>query len=138
MTHAPPLLLALACASDPAAALPDAAVSEAGELQGEWEVVGCVINGGDETSLYKGGRWTFAGPTARRTGSNPYGVRADPSAPPPTLDLTTRSGKVRGGIYRLSGDEMHWVDGHMPQGGRPSSFEPAPGVIVWTLRRVKK
>ena len=103
-----------------------AAVSDAGQLRGEWEVIGCIINGGDETSLYMGDRWAFAGPAAQRNGSNPYEVRADPSARPMTLDLTTRSGKVRGGTYRLSGAEMRWVVGHLLQGGRPPSFEPAP------------
>ena len=134
-----PLLLAAALApADAPTPPPDAAVGDARELQGEWEVVGCIINGGDETSLYKGERWTFAGPAAQRTRANPYEVRADPSARPMTLDLTTRSGKVRRGICRLSGDEMLWVNGFMRGGGRPSSFDPASGVIVWTLRRVRK
>jgi len=48
MTHALPLLLTLACASDPAP-LPDAAVSDAGELQGEWAVVSVSIDGRDGT-----------------------------------------------------------------------------------------
>jgi uncharacterized protein (TIGR03067 family) len=137
------LLLAAALApADGPTPPPDAAVSDAGELRGEWEVVGCVVGESDESELFKGHSGRFAGTSALRidaTQGTEYraDVRVHPAADTPAIDLTTSRGEVRRGIYRRAGDELIWV---MARGGgpRPSSFDPAPGVVVWTLRRVKK
>jgi len=55
----------------------------------------------------------------------------------PTIDLTTSRGEVRRGIYRRAGDELIWAT-NQSSGPQPSSFDPAPGIVVWTLRRVRK
>jgi uncharacterized protein (TIGR03067 family) len=113
-------------------------VEDAGELQGEWEVVACVISEADCSRILKDERWAFRGTSAcSRGGNRGYEVRADPSAGPATLDAISASGCVRRGVYRRTGDELLWALG-MAAGNRPSSFEPARGVTVWTLRRVMK
>jgi hypothetical protein len=73
------LLLALTLAPADAPTPPDAAVSDAGELQGEWEIVRVSFNGNDETPLFKGDRWVFAGgpptsltPKAVSVGRQPF------------------------------------------------------------------
>jgi hypothetical protein len=63
-------------------------------------------------------------------------LRADPSADPPHVDLLDGSLPIRG-VYRRDGDMLIWTIQNGP-GPRPPSLEPAPGVTVWTLRRVKK
>jgi hypothetical protein len=122
MTHALPLLLALACASGPANDPPDAAVSDAGELQGEWEVVSCRIGSTDETTLFEGDRWAFSGPSrvridAKRGPAARIAVRANPAADPPTINR---------GIYRRTGDELLWADDLVGDGRRPSSANRKP------------
>jgi uncharacterized protein (TIGR03067 family) len=140
---AAPLLLALALVpADAPTPPPDAAVSDAGDLRGEWEVVGCIINGGDETSQFKGDSWRLTATSAVRldaTQGQEYraDVRVGPAADPPAIDLTNSRGQVRRGIYRRAGDELIWAM-NQSSGPRPSSFDPALGVVVWTLRRVKK
>ena len=142
MIHALPLLLALAFGSDTAAAPPDAAVRDAGELQGEWEVVSVFYGDADSTNLFNGDRWVFAGTSAifietnRGPGSR-TGVRADPTAGTPTIDRERPDGSISRGIYRRIGDVLVWAQG--PEGGRrPASFAPGNAVYLWTLRRVKK
>jgi uncharacterized protein (TIGR03067 family) len=137
------LLLAAALApADAPTPPPDAAVSDASDLRGEWEVVGCVVGERDESELFKGDSWRFTGPSAVRidaTQGSEYqaDVRINPAADTPAIDLTTSRGEVRRGIYRRAGDELIWVMDR-GSGRRPSSFDPAPGVEVWTLRCVKK
>ena len=138
-----PLLLAAALApADAPTPPPDAAVSDAGELQGEWEVVGCVIDGKDQSASFRGDRWAFAGPSAYLCASparqRPLeAIRADAAADPPRADLSTVDGADRRTIYRRFGDVLTWVWAGRGA-SRPTSFEPAPSVIVWTLRRVEK
>jgi uncharacterized protein (TIGR03067 family) len=117
-------------------------VSDAGELQGEWEIARCVVDGNDETSQFKGDTWWFSGTSAVRidaTQGQEYraDVRVNPAADTPAIDLTTSRGEVLRGIYRRAGDALIWVTDN-GSGRRPSSFDLAPGVVVWTLRRVKK
>jgi hypothetical protein len=140
---AAPLLLAAALApADAPTPPPDAAVSDAGELQGEWEVVSAVIDRVDETRLFAGDRWRFTATSAARLDAvqgREYrsGVRVSAAADTPAIDITTSRGEALRGICRRAGDELIWVMDR-GSGRRPSSFDPAPGVEVWTLRRVKK
>ena len=122
---------------------PDAAVSDAGELQGEWEVVSWIIMGRDKAAVYKGGRLVFVGTSAwvveTTTGRifSPSTLCVDVAACPATIDDACESGHGRLGIYRRVGDVLLWADAN-PGEPRPSSFEPADGVLLWTLRRVRK
>ena len=141
--HAAPLLLAAMFApADAPTPPPDAAVSDAGELQGTWEVVRVFFAGNDATSLFEGDRWAFAGESATFIPAKlgpvkTAAVRADPTAATPAADRGRPNGTFSPGIYRRGGDELLWaVD--LAGYGRPTSFEPTPGVSVWTLRRVKK
>jgi uncharacterized protein (TIGR03067 family) len=137
------LLLAAALApADAPTPPPDAAVSDAGELQGEWEVVGCDMEGGDETPRFKAYRWAFTGTsaaliTARGGPLWTTTVRVDPAAAMPVIDRERPDHSVSLGVYRRTGDELLWA-AELIEERRPSSFDPAPGVIVWTLRRVRK
>jgi uncharacterized protein (TIGR03067 family) len=114
-------------------------VEDAGELQGTWEVVDCVLKGYD-TTAFKGRRWVFCGVSGRpdwgRRGFMPLTLRVDTARSPSWLDEAKDYGPGIPGIYRRCGDELWWALG--TEDGRPSSFEPATGVLVWTLRRVKK
>ena len=140
-----PLLLTLALApADAPASPPDAAVSDAGELQGEWEVVSAFTQGGDSTAGFKGDHFRFAGASVVYSPlpggpRKPSGIHVTLTADPPAIDREAVDGPGTSqlGIYRRAGDELVWafdVSGN----GRPSTFEPASGVILWTLRRVGK
>jgi uncharacterized protein (TIGR03067 family) len=142
---AAPLLLALALApADAPTPPPDAAVSEAGELQGDWEVVAHHHGAADRTAEFKGFRWVFAGASARLVSPaggtlRPLNVRADAARRTSEADDPFAPDcPPQRGIYSRSGDALLWAMGVPGASGRPSSFDPAPGVIVWTLRRVKK
>jgi hypothetical protein len=140
---AAPILLTLALApADAPMSPPDAAVSDAGELQGEWEVVAAYFDLENKSRGYKGSRWRFAGRCVVHIDASgwllpPYLVHVDPSAEPPATDTVMSYGLPARGIYRRSGDVLIWAD-EWWSGCRPSSFEPAEGFVVWTLRRVKK
>jgi uncharacterized protein (TIGR03067 family) len=141
MTHTLPLLLALACASDPTPA-PDAAVNDAGDLHGEWLVVGCNDGGTDRSPRFKGWRIEFAGASAYMLDDAGGGgllgsVRADPTAHPRRIDVTAPEGVLHRTAYLRAGDALFWAWGRV-DGPPPSSFDPAPGVNLWTLRRVRK
>jgi uncharacterized protein (TIGR03067 family) len=143
------LLLALTLAPADAPAPPDAppppdavSVADAGELQGEWEVVACVYGGRNTTASFRGDRWVFVGASFRivsRVGpaSGPSTIRVDAAHEPPEVDDVTQDGKIGQGIYRRTRDELVWSAGEKGQ-PRPSSFQPAAGVFLWKLRRVKK
>jgi len=140
---AAPLLLAAALApADAPTPPPDAAVSDAGELQGEWEVVSLVRSGRDQTADVRGFRWEFAGVSHVITCGNattpPVTVRVNAACDPRRVDTENEPHKTTCGIFRRVGDTLQWADDVSGGGGRPSSFESAPGVAVWTLRRVKK
>ena len=62
--HALPLLLALAWASN-LTPRPDAAVSDAGQPHGEWEVVSVFVGKDDVTRHFREVRWMFAGPSVQ-------------------------------------------------------------------------
>jgi hypothetical protein len=64
-------------------------------------------------------------------------VRADSAADPRRIDVAVPEGVLRRTAYRRDGYELTWAWGRAA-GPLPSSFDPAPGVTVWTLRRVKK
>jgi uncharacterized protein (TIGR03067 family) len=143
------LLLALTAAPADASASADGPpaaaevrVEDAGELQGEWEVVGCVINRHNHTAACTGDRLVFAGTTAwivyagdpdRQRNS----LRINAASEPAEIDWSAECSLPRHGIYRRTGDKLILAD-EGSGGRRPLSFEPAPGVAVWTLRRVKK
>jgi uncharacterized protein (TIGR03067 family) len=150
------MTLAPADASPPPDELPSvtpATVEDAGELQGTWEVVSRNIDGIDNSPGVKGDRWVFAGPgfwldangIKQSVGTL---VRADLAPRPSQFELVASDGSSRKGIYRRVGDELlvAWVSPPRwtPVGillsleSRPSSFEPTPGVTVWTFTRVKK
>jgi uncharacterized protein (TIGR03067 family) len=137
------LLLAAALApADAPPPPPDAAVSDAGQLQGEWEVVRCVVDGDDLSSRTKSDRWRFAGSSCVYLAAGfgpepPIGVQVCPAAHLPAIDLTGSDGRSWRGICRPAGDELALA--YDSKGGpRPPSFDPAPGVSLFTLRRVKK
>jgi uncharacterized protein (TIGR03067 family) len=94
------------------------------------------------SDFFGGDRWLFTEMSDVRVHANrdppSAGVlQVNPSANPQTIDRAKRDGSRRHGVYRVVGDELVWAwdEGGV---GRPSSFDPAEGVIVWTLRRVKK
>jgi uncharacterized protein (TIGR03067 family) len=134
MFTAPLLLAALLAPADAPTPPPDAAVSDAGELRGEWEGVRVFFGGNDATSLFDGDRWAFAGGSAtfipaKRGPVRTMAVRADPTAATPTIDRGRTDGTFSPGVYRHGGDELLWaVD--LAGYGRPTSFEPTPGVSV--------
>jgi uncharacterized protein (TIGR03067 family) len=117
-------------------------VEDAGELQGEWEVISCRVGRTDYTAFFEGDRWVFSGPSAglidvngvRYVGSTSF--RVDLSFNPPHIDAAHEDGSRGRGVYRRTGDVLEWVED--ADGGRPPSFDPAAGVYLWTLRRVKK
>src|ERR1700730_17951920 len=108
-----PLLLALtlapADASPPPEGVtpPQAEVEDLSDLQGEWEIVGCRMNG--LGLIFAGDCWIFAGDkaciqmAAIRKGFGRFSIRR--STAPAEIDVTN-GGKVTPGIYHLSGDEL--------------------------------
>jgi hypothetical protein len=66
MLTAPLLLAAILAPADAPTPPPDAAVSDAGELQGEWEVVSLWIGYFDVSGQFRGDRWQFSGTVAVR------------------------------------------------------------------------
>jgi uncharacterized protein (TIGR03067 family) len=75
-------------------------------------------------------------------------IRLDPSGSPIALDLITRDGAVNRGICRRDGDVLQiavrdddsFLGGSNLAGPRPTDFDEGAGrgVIVWTLRRMRK
>ena len=140
------LLLTLALADDPGSPdgpPPPAAVrvEDAGELQGEWEVVSLFIEKLDYSKASKGDRWVFAGTSVRLIHSNghvfgPHAIRVNAACDPSEFEYSDQGNRIRG-IYRRSGDELLLAEDRYGDGPRPSSFEPANRVVLWTLRRVK-
>lgn len=59
--------------------------------------------------------------------------KVDLSKKPATIDLTEKLGKVKLGIFELSGDSLKIALGEE----RPTSFEDSKGVDVLILKRVK-
>jgi hypothetical protein len=126
------LLLAAAMApADAPTTPPAAAVSDAGELQGEWEICSRVEVGGNRPELFKGDRFVFDGPGVRmcnavgRVPSPLLSVRVDAASDPPFVDLVWPDGSRCRSAYRRTGDELVWT-------------WDQNGVVVWTLRRVRK
>jgi hypothetical protein len=125
---AAPLLLALTLAPADASTPPDGPprqdavrVEDAGELQGEWEIVSFIQNGDDRTTNFKGDRWVIAGTSLRLANSagrvyHTTDVRRDNYSSPTEVGYRA--------VYRRAGDYLLW--------------ELEPGVALWTLRRVKK
>ena len=135
------LLLTLALADAPTPP-PDSAVSDAGELQGEWEIVRFAFGTNDLTRVYEGDRWVFAGHSARFIGASgrigsPRALLVNVAGEPSEIDVTDQDGQTEQGIYRRASDELLWAR-KLAGDGRPSSFNPASGVRSATLRRVKK
>ena len=116
-------------------------VNDAGELQGQWEVVGCVEGRKDQSHRYKGGRWRFTGMSlvidAKVGIKGSHDIQVDPYCDPPAVDQVMLHGLPLAGIYRRFGDELIWAEERTTR-ERPASFEPVEGFVVWTLRRVKK
>jgi len=141
-----PTLLLLTLALSPADAAtppPEAAVEDASELQGEWEIETYHFGRNNFLRMCLGDGWVFAGTSARLVDSmhggvfKPFRVRVDPARFPAEIDEEMGDGRRIPGIYRRTGDELIWP---VAQTGnaRPSSFERTSGVGLWTLRRVKK
>jgi hypothetical protein len=143
MTHTLLLLtLALAPADAPTPP-PDAAVSDAGELQSEWELVSCVVNGREKVREYRGFRWVFSGSSAAFVHSSGsvcrrLALRVDAGRRATDADnLAAGDRRPQLGVYLRAGDELLWAEGALG-GERPPAVEPAPDVRLWTLRRAKK
>jgi uncharacterized protein (TIGR03067 family) len=143
------LLLAVTTAPADASNPPDgppppAAVEQddLGDIQGVWEVVSCVVGQHEDTD-FRGFRWVFAGSSARlltrsgRPAIGPVPIQYNPTADPPSVRWQSDSGPPQHGIYRRFGDVLFLAENHASR-ARPSSVEPAEGVAVWTLRRVRK
>jgi uncharacterized protein (TIGR03067 family) len=148
-----PLLLALTLAPADAPTPPDGPpppaavrVEDAGELQGEWEIVAVIRDGDDLTLLFEGRPFVFyygrAG-TGREAWTE-FPLAVDPAADPPAIDLKPWGlRRVRGverGIYRRSGATLVVAYQEKINGSRPTVFEShaGSGVSLSTLRRVKK
>jgi uncharacterized protein (TIGR03067 family) len=136
------LLLTLALApADAPTPPPDAAVSDAGQLQGEWEVVTASIDGVNYSDDFKQERWIVSGTSAGLLiGGKDIGhltVHVYPATNTRWVEIVAEWGQLRRGVFRRSGDELCWA-WDTADAGRPSSFKPGHGVIVFTLRRVKK
>jgi len=122
---------------------PDAAVSDAGELQGTWEVVSVFVGKVDESEWYKGDRFRVTGTTAvlidaKRGPISLSEIQVNPAADRPTINKAkSDDGIVYLGIYRRTADGLVWAIG-LNGVGRPASFDPARNVMIYTLRRVKK
>jgi uncharacterized protein (TIGR03067 family) len=117
-------------------------VEDAGEVQGTWEIVSVFLGTDDHSSGYRGDRFVFVGTTfqAIKAGGNAFisvTFRVDAARYPPAIDIMAEEGQARLAIYRRTDDKLLWAWA-VKGGPRPSSFDPAPGVMVWTLRRVKK
>ena len=114
---------------------------DARELQGEWEVVSCncgSVNRDDKQ--FKSMRWMFAGTSRRVVTSRgvvygPDTIRVDASRDPSEVDAMNKRQWEVISTYRRTGDVFVWAE--WERGRKPSSFEPAPGAYLWTLRRVK-
>jgi hypothetical protein len=115
-------------------------VSDAGELQGEWEAVECFFGLREVSADVRGYRWSFTGPSAHFVDERGvpqfdlWEIRVSLYSGSPHIDGAS-DGRWRRGVYRRTGDELLWASSWA---GQPSSFDPAPDVLLWTLRRVKK
>jgi hypothetical protein len=118
-------------------------VSDAGELQGEWEIVALSIDNKDWSRGFRGGRWVVVDFSHRFVDSagvpwQPMTNRVDASRSPCEVDELHQDGRIERGIFCRTGDELQWTEGILLGSLRPASCDPAPGVAVWTLRRVTK
>jgi uncharacterized protein (TIGR03067 family) len=104
------------------------------EIEGEWEVVSVCVDGSDETRNNTG-RWRING---RCLADTQY--RLDRLASPSQIGLIGGHGESHCGIYICSGDRLVLAYTLRSDERRPTQFtsEPGSGVVLWTLRRVKK
>jgi uncharacterized protein (TIGR03067 family) len=130
------LLLAAALApADAPTHPPDAGVSDAGELQGEWEVVSVYEGKDDKSAGFKGDRWVIAGETfqAINAGGRPKtpknALRVDAGCCPFRFDVTYWDDSSSFGMGRRAGDELLLAFAR-PGHNLPASFEPAETVDV--------
>jgi uncharacterized protein (TIGR03067 family) len=145
------LLLAVTAAPADASSSPDqpptaeaVLVNDLHELQGQWVVESCVIDGDDCTSQFEGQSWCFAG---SRAWYSPGGFqtedesRFDVDRKVGPLGITLhRGGRIRAGIACVSDDHMVWAYVRRSGRTRPATLDSPKGsdVVLWTLRRVKK
>jgi hypothetical protein len=97
------LLVGALATSDAPAVEADATVEDVTELQGTWEVVEVVIDGIDQSKLYQGDHWTFAGDTVKWPGG-----RRHFAAFKAGLDLIDEF-RVCPGVYRLDHNTLIWT-----------------------------
>jgi hypothetical protein len=104
--------------------------------------VSVVRSGRDQTADVKGFRWNFAGEahviTCGNAATAPMLVRVNAGCYPRQVDTEDKQHQTTHGIFLLIRDHLLWADDVSGGGGLPSSFESAPGIAVWTLRRIKK
>lgn len=116
------------------------------DLVGEWKVEAVTLPG-RTTSTSTGLRYTFTADgkwLIHRDGQelvgHDRGYAADPAATPPTLELIANTAAAqparRAGIFRVEGDTLT-ICAAQAGAARPTRFEPAEGVTVYVLKRVK-
>jgi RNA polymerase sigma factor (sigma-70 family) len=116
-------------------------------LQGKWRIVSAEMAGkkaaDDELRRMQENPIEFKGDTVLARHKADYKI--DPTKNPKELDITPQEGpenekgKTFRCIYRLKGDELTLCMSLMPDGDRPTSFTPQPGVLisVMVLKREK-
>jgi len=112
-------------------------------LVGRWECTALTI-GGKADPQWKGLEYEFTADGTwiiYRDGKDLGGIvrkyKADPKAKPAAVDTCeTADGKFSPGIYRLDGDTMSMVL-RTSDAGRPTTFDPAEGVMTFEFKRVK-
>jgi hypothetical protein len=99
----------------------------------------------DASHMYKGFRWVVAGSSHRIVDAAgvpalPMSVYVAADRSPPEVDEVdevNRDYPTYRAVYRRNGDVLRWAESKGVERPRPTSFDPARGVTVWTLRRVK-
>jgi hypothetical protein len=98
------LFAASLATSDAPAVQGGASVDDPTALMGTWEVVEVTLGGKDESGMWKGEHYTFAGDAVRYpSGGKRIVVGLS------RLDSITDDGRVETGVYSIAGDILVWT-----------------------------